>query len=140
MCDTTTNELLAINRRLLESIAAGDWATYEELCDPTLTCFEPEARGQWVEGMEFHHFYFKLGGAAGPLNITVSTPHVRVMGDVAVISFIRLVQKVDAGGNPVTARSEETPRLAAAKRPMAARAFSSKCGIGGLARQFTAAP
>jgi hypothetical protein len=108
MSDATTNELLALNRRLLESIAAVDWATYEELCDPSLTCFEPEARGQWVEGMEFHHFYFKLGGAAGPVNITVSTPHVRLMGDVAVISFIRLVQKLDAGGNPVTARSEET--------------------------------
>jgi calcium/calmodulin-dependent protein kinase (CaM kinase) II len=30
------------------------------------------------------------------------------MGDVAVISFIRLVQKLDAGGSPVTIRSEET--------------------------------
>jgi len=108
MSDSTTTELLALNRRLLESIAAGDWATYEELCDPSLTCFEPEARGQWVEGMEFHHFYFKLGGVVGPVNITVSAPHVRVMGDVAVISFIRLVQKLDANGNPVTARSEET--------------------------------
>jgi calcium/calmodulin-dependent protein kinase (CaM kinase) II len=111
MSDATTTELLAINRRLLEAIAAGDWATYEELCDPGLTCFEPEARGQWVEGMDFHHFYFKLGGhlaSSGPVNITVSTPHVRVMGDVAVISFIRLVQKLDAGGNPVTSRSEET--------------------------------
>lgn len=113
MPDTTTDELLAINRRLLESIAAGDWATYQELCDPTLTCFEPEARGQWVEGMDFHQFYFKLSGgqlatAAGPVNITVSAPHVRLMGDVAVISFIRLVQKLDAAGNPVTLRSEET--------------------------------
>ncbi len=106
--DETTTELLALNRRLLESIVAGDWATYEELCDPSITCFEPEARGQWVEGMDFHHFYFKLGGAGGPVNITVSTPHVRLMGDVAVISFIRLVQKLDGTGSPVTARSEET--------------------------------
>jgi hypothetical protein len=63
--------------------------------------------------MDFHHFYFKLGGgkpsvASSPLNITISSPHVRLMGDVAVISFIRLVQKLDAGGNPITARSEET--------------------------------
>jgi ketosteroid isomerase-like protein len=113
MSDTTTDELLAINRRLLECIAAGDWKTYEELCDPSLTCFEPEARGQWVEGMDFHRFYFDLGGghlgtAGNPVNITVSSPHVRVMGDVALISFIRLVQKLDAAGNPVTARSEET--------------------------------
>jgi ketosteroid isomerase-like protein len=108
MSDTTTTEILALTRRLLESISAGDWATYEELCDPSLTCFEPEARGQWVEGMDFHRFYFNLGGAGGPVNITVSTPHVRVMGDVAIISFIRLVQKLDAAGVPITVRTEET--------------------------------
>ena len=118
MSDATTTELLAINRRLLESIAASDWATYEELCDPSLTCFEPESRGQWVEGMDFHHFYFNLvdrhadtaqrSAVGGSVNITISTPHVRVMGDVAVISFIRLVQKLDGSGNPITARSEET--------------------------------
>ncbi len=106
--DKTVNELLTANRRLLESIAAGDWAAYTELCDPSLTCFEPEARGQWVEGMDFHQFYFNLGGASGPVNITISCPHVRLMGDVAVISFIRLVQKLDGNGSPVTARSEET--------------------------------
>ena len=108
MSDATTTELLALNRRLLESIAAGDWVAYEELCDPSLTCFEPETGGQWVEGLDFHHFYFKLDGAAGPVHITVSAPHVRVMGDVAVISFIRLVQKLDGSGSPVTARSQET--------------------------------
>ena len=30
------------------------------------------------------------------------------MGDVAVISFIRLVQKLDGSGSPITTRSEET--------------------------------
>ena len=44
-------ELLELNQRLLESIAAGDWKTYQELCHPELTCFEPEARGQLIEGM-----------------------------------------------------------------------------------------
>jgi calcium/calmodulin-dependent protein kinase (CaM kinase) II len=61
--------------------------------------------------MDFHRFYFNLAGApasGSPMNITVSTPHVRVMGDVAIISFIRLVQKLDASGSPITARSEET--------------------------------
>ena len=44
-----TDEILQLNQRLLDAIATGDWATYEELCDPALTAFEPEARGHRVE-------------------------------------------------------------------------------------------
>jgi len=101
-------EILEVNRRLLESIGAGDWQTYQELCDPTLTAFEPEARGQLVEGMDFHRFYFDLGGASGPRNTTLCAPHVRLLGDTAVVSYVRLVQRLDAAGSPTTARSEET--------------------------------
>jgi hypothetical protein len=106
--EPTVSEILDINQRLLESIAAGDWATYQELCDPSLTAFEPEARGQLVEGTAFHEFYFRLGGAAGLHNVTVCGPHVRILGDVAVLSYIRLVQKLDDAGQPVTNRCEET--------------------------------
>jgi ketosteroid isomerase-like protein len=106
--ESTISEVLDLNERLLEAIATGDWATYEELCDPTLTAFEPEARGCRVEGMEFHHFYFSLGGKPGPHNITLCDPHVRLLGDVAVVTFVRLVQKLDDAGQPVTHRGEET--------------------------------
>lgn len=101
-------ELLDINRRLLQSIAEGDWATYAELCDPSLTAFEPEARGQLVVGMDFHKFYFDRGGIAGPHNTTMCSPHVRVLGEVAVLSYVRLLQKLDENGLAVTVRSEET--------------------------------
>ncbi len=47
----TTQELLALNQRLLDSIAGGDWATYQELCDPSLTAVEPESHGQVIEGL-----------------------------------------------------------------------------------------
>ena len=57
----TEENILQLNQRLLDAIAAADWATYEELCDPELTAFEPEARGQRVEGLDFHRFYFDLG-------------------------------------------------------------------------------
>lgn len=113
------DELLRLTQRLLDSIAEGDWATYEELCDPTLTCFEPEAQGQIVEGLPFHRFYFDLAGgdkpAAGgdapkmpPRNTTLARPHVRIMGDAAVVCYVRLNQRVDAAGQPTVAAVEET--------------------------------
>ncbi|MBY0526938.1 MAG: DUF4440 domain-containing protein [Gemmataceae bacterium] len=108
MADPVTEELLQLNKRLLESITGGDWATYQELCDPTLTAFEPEAVGHLVEGMDFHHFYFKLGGRSAPQQTTVCAPKVRVMGDVAVIAYVRLSQRIGMDGAPATSGFEET--------------------------------
>jgi len=103
------NELLHLNQRLLESILVGDWETYATLCDPTISAFEPEARGELVEGLDFHGFYFDRGGAEGPHNTTMTRPHVRLLGDdVAVICYVRLVQRMDPSGQPVTTRCEET--------------------------------
>jgi len=106
--DDATQELLQLNQRLLDAIAQGDWATYEKLCDPGLTAFEPEARGQLVEGLEFHRFYFRPGGARGPHATTMCQPRVRVMGDVAVVSYVRLNQRVGPDGQPSVASFEET--------------------------------
>jgi calcium/calmodulin-dependent protein kinase (CaM kinase) II len=108
MADAPQQELLELTRRLLDSIARADWATYQELCDPTLTAFEPEARGQLVEGMDFHHFYFNLGGARRQHHTTLCAPRVRLMGDAAVVSYVRLNQRVGADGAPYTAAFEET--------------------------------
>lgn len=112
---TDADELLQLTQRLLEAIAAGDWATYEALCDPTLTCFEPEAQGQIVEGLPFHRFYFDLAaadagssGKAPPRNTTLARPHVRVMVDAAIVCYVRLNQRVDAAGQPTVAAVEET--------------------------------
>src|SRR5437868_2159694 len=102
------DELLRLSQRLLDSIANADWATYEELCDPSLSAFEPESRGQLVEGLPFHRFYFNLGGAKGEHNTTMASPHVRVMGDVAVVAYVRLNQRVDGQGAPVVAAVAET--------------------------------
>lgn len=108
MADPGEEELIDLTQQLLDSIAAGDWETYQELCDPTLSCFEPEARGHYVQGLEFHRFYFDLGSAEGPRTTTMSTPRVRLMGDVAVVAYVRLVQSVNDAGVPVTAHYEET--------------------------------
>ena len=60
-----TTELLDVSARLLRTIQDGDWKAYAELCDPTITAFEPEALGHLVEGLEFHRFYFNLERKAG---------------------------------------------------------------------------
>jgi ketosteroid isomerase-like protein len=101
------DELLRLNHQLLESIARADWQTYLDLCDPDLTCFEPEANGHLVEGLPFHEFYFKLGAVQGEHNTTMCSPHVRLMGDVAVISYVRLNQRLRDGA-PVTTSIAET--------------------------------
>jgi calcium/calmodulin-dependent protein kinase (CaM kinase) II len=106
MNDTLTTELLLLNQRLLDTIADGDWSAYQELCDPTLTAVEPESHGQLVEGLAFHRFYFDLGGIRGRHHTTMVAPHVRVMGDVAVITYVRLVQRTGESGATTTASSE----------------------------------
>ena len=108
MTDSTTGELLAMNQQLLDAIAHGDWETYQQLCDPTLTAFEPEAQGQLVEGLDFHKFYFDLGADPGPRHTTMASPHVRLMGDTALVAYVRLVQSLDAAGNPRISQHEET--------------------------------
>ncbi|MGN6543493.1 MAG: DUF4440 domain-containing protein [Aureliella sp.] len=104
------NALLNLSQSLLDSIVEGNWQAYAELCDESLTCFEPEARGHVVEGLAFHQFYFD-GQPAGPgkrVNTTMASPHVRIMGDVAIVCYTRLTQVVDAGAPPVTKAVEET--------------------------------
>jgi ketosteroid isomerase-like protein len=103
-----TSEVLALNQRLLECIAAGDWAAYQELCDPSLTAVEPESHGQLIEGLAFHRFYFDLGGIRGRHQTTICAPNVRLMGDVAVIVYQRLVQRIGPDGQPVTSANVET--------------------------------
>ncbi len=108
MSDAVRDELLDLNRRLLEAIAQGDWAAYETLCDPGLTAFEPEAQGQLIGGLEFHRFYFRLGGARGPNHTTMCSPRVRLLGDVAVVSYVRLNQRVGPDGQAAVTAFEET--------------------------------
>src|SRR6266404_7676488 len=101
------SELLQLTERLLAAIATADWVTYQQLCDPSLTAFEPEAVGHLVEGMEFHRFYFDLGGVKGRFNTTLCAPRVRLMGDVAVVAYVRLNQRV-SDKTPSTQGFEET--------------------------------
>ncbi|MFO0810307.1 MAG: DUF4440 domain-containing protein [Gemmataceae bacterium] len=106
--ETNADELLAINQRLLDSIAAGDWLTYKELCDSTLTAFEPEACGQLVKGLQFHYFYFDHDDHRTRHQTTMVHPRVRLMGEAAVITYVRLNQRVGPDGQAHSAAYEET--------------------------------
>ena len=109
MTNTTSeaSHLLQLTQKLLDSISGKDWATYQQLTDSTLTCFEPEACGNLVQGMPFHQFYFQLGGGSRPGMVTIVQPHVRILGDVAIVCYVRLIQSMGDTG-PLTRSFEET--------------------------------
>lgn len=103
-------ELVELSRKLLNSIDTGDWATYASLCDATITCFEPEALGHLVEGLPFHKFYFDLPATATKpaKQSSIASPRVRLLGDTAVVTYVRLVQRLDASGAPLSTAAMET--------------------------------
>jgi hypothetical protein len=106
-----SQQLLDLNQKLLVAIVSGDWKTYESLCDPSITCFEPEARGQVVVGMSFHKYFFDLPGSpqTPAKNVLMSQPHVRLIGEsAAVLSYVRLTQSLDDSGMAHIGRVEET--------------------------------
>ncbi len=100
-------QLLQLTQKLLDAIASKDWATYQQLSDPALTCFEPEACGNLVHGMPFHQFYFQLGGGTRPCHTTMAQPDVRILGGLAIVCYVRLIQSTDDSG-PKTVAFEET--------------------------------
>ncbi|XP_055054755.2 calcium/calmodulin-dependent protein kinase (CaM kinase) II beta 1 isoform X37 [Misgurnus anguillicaudatus] len=104
-------EIIKITEQLIEAINNGDFEAYAKLCDPGLTCFEPEALGNLVEGMDFHRFYFEnlLSKNNKPIHTTILNPHVHLIGEeAACIAYIRLTQYVDGQGRPRSSQSEET--------------------------------
>ena len=46
---------------------------FRKFVDPTITCFEPEAMGNLIVGMDFHKFYFDHGTYF--INIKPATLH-----------------------------------------------------------------
>jgi ketosteroid isomerase-like protein len=107
------HEILAATEDLLSAIFRGDWSTYAELCAEDMTAIEPEGRGHLIKGLGFHRIYFPdaprpvPAPGQGPM-VTISSPHIRVMGDAAVIVYVRLVQSRTEAGEFVTSASEET--------------------------------
>ncbi|KAJ3100745.1 hypothetical protein HDU97_001972 [Phlyctochytrium planicorne] len=114
-----TAHLIALTQKLLNAIAAGDWETYLDLTTPSMTCFEPEAGTHLVSGLPFHQFYFTLAhrnrALSAPLpvppNTTIVNPTVTLLsqdGTSALVAYVRLIQKLNAEGQPITVESSET--------------------------------
>jgi calcium/calmodulin-dependent protein kinase (CaM kinase) II len=102
------NEIINLTKKMLEVISAGDWQAYAEMCDAELTAIEPESLGQIVKGLEFHKFFFDFPKPSTPVRfeVSMSDVNVKVTGHVAVISYIRLVQKHDGQAYKLTKASE----------------------------------
>lgn len=64
-------EVIKITEQLLDAVSSGDFETYASMCDPRLTCFEPEALGNLLDGMDFHKFYFDNNGTCPPLELAL---------------------------------------------------------------------
>ena len=86
-------EILAINQTMLESVAAGDWENYSQVCSPKISCFEAESEGHLVEGHAFHRYYFDLASQNQSeqtlVNVTMARPHLRWLSDDAVVVSTR---------------------------------------------------
>lgn len=104
--------ILNLNQAMLESVVRGDWDTYARFCSDDLSCFEAETNGILAEGLPFHRYYFELPGdgsnAPSPVNVSMARPHLRWLGDAAVVlSYTRLTQRLQNGA-PITASCCET--------------------------------
>ena len=108
MSEAIERELLELSQQLLDSIDRQDWETYARLCASSLSAYEPEGLGHLIEGMSFHHFYFQLEGSGRPKQSTISSPQVRLMDDVAIVTYVRLIQRVQPDGSAPSSAFEET--------------------------------
>jgi calcium/calmodulin-dependent protein kinase (CaM kinase) II len=118
-------EIVRVTQQLLDAISCKDFDAYARLCDPSMTCFEPETLGNLIEGMDFHKFYFDhaqlpsnsnavVGGPGGmrkhhQIHTTLLNPNVHLMGDEgACIAYVRLTQYCDRFGEARTRQAQET--------------------------------
>jgi hypothetical protein len=105
-----TNTILLLTQKLLDAISKKDWETYISLTDDKLSCIEPETNNNYIEGLDFHKFYFDLP-TVGIVKIkeNITQPTTKIYGEVAVISYRRLTQVyIEESLEPKTFNSLET--------------------------------
>uniref|UniRef100_A0A1I7UND2 CaMKII_AD domain-containing protein n=1 Tax=Caenorhabditis tropicalis TaxID=1561998 RepID=A0A1I7UND2_9PELO len=101
-------EIVRVTQTLLDAISCKDFDTYTRLCDTSMTCFEPEALGNLIEGIEFHRFYFD-GNRKNQVHTTMLNPNVHIIGeDAACVAYVKLTQFLDRNGEAHTRQSQES--------------------------------
>ncbi|KAI0990467.1 hypothetical protein GJ496_004796, partial [Pomphorhynchus laevis] len=99
--DRIAQEINQATSELLKAIAVNNFSTYQQLCDPKMTCFEPESCGNLVEGLEFHRFYFDVVTSNSSdqtitRSMTILRPTIHVHSDdLATIAYVCLLQTLD---------------------------------------------
>ncbi|TGZ62883.1 hypothetical protein CRM22_007200 [Opisthorchis felineus] len=105
-------DIIRVTEQLLAAAAAGDFECYAKYLDPQFTYFGPEARGNLLEGVDFHKFYFEQiipKSVVRSIHTTILNPTVHLLGeDAACIAYVRLTQFLDKCGIPHTQQTEET--------------------------------
>ena len=61
-----------------------------------------------VEGLDFHRFYFELDVSQTKRQSTISSPKIRIFGDLALVTYIRLIQESDSNDETSTRCCEES--------------------------------
>ncbi|UMM30117.1 hypothetical protein L5515_012137 [Caenorhabditis briggsae] len=101
-------DIVRVTQTLLDAISCKDFDTYTRLCDTSMTCFEPEALGNLIEGIEFHRFYFD-GNRKNQVHTTMLNPNVHIIGeDAACVAYVKLTQFLDRNGEAHTRQSQES--------------------------------
>ena len=88
------DEVVELTQRLIDAVTAGDYETYTALSAHDMTAIEEESRGLTVVGRDFHKYYFDLkkGQSQPAVRNHIVDPHVRLVNQIAVVSYTRLVQ------------------------------------------------
>ena len=74
-----SNLLIKKTQELLDSISNKNFDMYRQLCDATLTAFEPEACGHLIHGLKFHKHYFDHGDVRDDVPPLIHSCNVNVV-------------------------------------------------------------
>ncbi|KJH46869.1 Calcium/calmodulin dependent protein kinase II Association [Dictyocaulus viviparus] len=128
---TQKQEIVRVTQQLLDAISCRDFDVYTKLCDPAMTCFEPEALGNLIEGVEFHRFYFDYGNnnpRKSQVHTTMLNPTVHVMGEEgACIAYVRLTQFMDRSDH-INSLSDFRNGEARTRQTQESRVWQKKAG------------